>query len=147
MPAYDVALFTTMPAGDGTGYAEVFGGGYGRQTANFSGSTNDSNVDFGRAGTAWGTIKGFGLFTGAALMMWGLLTADKVVQVGYLYRFATGVISIAGAGALLFDAALFDQVLFGQAEALQLPAAPLTEVGAPAPVGAAVRVMNWSRRT
>ena len=179
MPAYDVALFTTMPAADGSGYVEVWGAGYARQIANFSELegvwANIAKVDFGRAGAAWGTVGGFGLFSGVVLMLFGRLISDRAVQVGYLYRFGareivipTGLLFDSGLfdGSLFDDAGLggppeappalppplfgatgFDAALFGgiTAPATEIPAAMLVEIGIP-PETTALRVMDWSRR-
>lgn len=69
-----VALFTVMPADDGTGGTEVTGSGYARiqrdpADANWSAPSdgsgefkNTSAVQFGSPTADWGTIVGFGLY-------------------------------------------------------------------------------------
>lgn len=117
MPAYNVALFTTMPAADGAGYVEASGTGYARQAANFTEVegvwANALKVDFGRLTAVWGTVTSFGLFSGTVLMMFGRLIAQRVTQVGYLYRFGGREIVIPT--GLLFDSGLFDGGLFDDA--------------------------------
>src|SRR5215470_2170817 len=70
-----VALFTTTPTNAGTGGTEVSGTGYARQAvpgstagwaaASGTNPTQTSNaaiVNFGTAGSAWGTVVGFAIY-------------------------------------------------------------------------------------
>ncbi|MCJ2530747.1 MAG: hypothetical protein LN413_00295 [Candidatus Thermoplasmatota archaeon] len=85
------ALFTVMPAEDGTG-TEVSGNGYARQAVTFAAPTpageteNSSDVTFGPATPAgWGTIVGWGIFdasTAGNMLYHGPLAEPSTIFVG-----------------------------------------------------------------
>ena len=94
-----VALFTTVPALDGTGGVEVSnsGTGYGRigvASGNWTGPTganleysNTNDIQFGTPTANWGTINGAGLYDSAIggtnnLLFVAYLTTPKVVNNG-----------------------------------------------------------------
>lgn len=76
-----LAAFVTMPAEDGTGYAEPSGGAYARvaitnNTTNFPNATMSGNevqkklavgFSFIVATASWGTVVGYGLFDNATI--------------------------------------------------------------------------------
>ena len=93
-----VALFTTIPALDGTGGVEVStsGTGYARvavaQGANWTGPSganreysNTNDIQYGTPSSNWGTIVGAGLYdasTGGNLLFVAYLTTPKTVNNG-----------------------------------------------------------------
>lgn len=102
-----VALFTTVPAGDGTGGTEVSGGSYARQAIAFTAASggapasipNTSLIQFPTATGNWGTIVGAGIYdasTGGNLLEMGPLTASKTVGTGDSFAFpaSTYVLSL-----------------------------------------------------
>src|SRR5574340_242506 len=64
-----VALFNTLPAGDGTGGTEVSGGAYARQAITLgaatggspTSTTNSALIQYPTATASWGTINGAGM--------------------------------------------------------------------------------------
>jgi len=76
-----IALHTVAPATDGTGGTEVSGTGYARQsttpdtdyTRTGQSVTNDNDIDFGTAGSAWGTV--------VAVTIWDASTSGNLVYV------------------------------------------------------------------
>lgn len=77
-PAH-VALFTANPTDADTG-TEVSGGGYARQAATFTVSTNSASnsveVDYGQASANWGNVTHFAIYdatTGGNLLFHGAL--------------------------------------------------------------------------
>lgn len=100
-----VALFTTAPAGDGTGGVEVSGGAYARQAMAFTAATggspasvaNSALIQFPTATAAWGTIVAAGLYdaaTGGNLLEYGPLTANKTVGIGDVFSFPANSYSV-----------------------------------------------------
>lgn len=92
-----VALFTTMPAEDGTGGVEVSGGSYSRVAAGpgdaywngpSAGNGEFSNaaiVTFATPTGSWGTVQGFGLFDASSsgtLLLAGTLTTARTIASG-----------------------------------------------------------------
>lgn len=85
-----LALYTTDPTNADTG-TEVSGTGYARKAIAFTAPTtvgaseNTALIDFGTAGSAWGTISHWGIRDALAagnLLYYGPLTASRVVQPG-----------------------------------------------------------------
>lgn len=101
-----VALFTAIPAGDGTGGTEVSGGSYARQAVTFGAATggspttvtNSALVQYPTATANWGTIVGAGIYDAATagnLMEMGSLTTSKTVNSGDSFAFPVGTYSIS----------------------------------------------------
>lgn len=101
-----VALFKTLPSGDGTGGVEVSGGAYARQPYNAAAATggsptsvaNGALVQFPTATADWGTINGAGIYdaaTGGNLLESGPLSTSKTVLSGDSFAFPVGTYSIA----------------------------------------------------
>lgn len=89
-----VALFTTLPAEDGTGGVEVTGGSYARVQhdagdANWSGPSGGSgafsnigSIQFAAPTANWGTVVGFGLYdasTAGNYLIGNTLTGGSLV--------------------------------------------------------------------
>jgi hypothetical protein len=97
-----VALFTTLPADDGTGGVEVSGGSYGRQSVTFNAPsggqvTNNGAVTFPTATASWGTVVGMGLYDAAVagnLLYYANLTSSKVVDSGDQLSFANAALVV-----------------------------------------------------
>jgi len=111
-----IALFTAMPAEDGTGGTEVTGTGYARQgitrgtagwsapaagTGNKRKITNAADVNFGTAGSDWAPIGtpcvGFGVYdasTAGTLLATGTFASSVVIQSGNPVKFPTGSLAI-----------------------------------------------------
>ena len=103
-----VALFTTLPAEDGTGGTEVSGGSYARVQVNQDGATppywnaptgspalidNNGEIAFPQATANWGTVVGCGVYdasTAGNLLYFGSLTASQTVNNGSTFKFAAG---------------------------------------------------------
>lgn len=92
-----VALFTVLPAEDGTGGTEVTGTGYARIQHGPSDATwaepvggngqfsNVGAIQFGSPTANWGTVVGFGLYdaiTGGNLLIYDTLAASVIVNSG-----------------------------------------------------------------
>jgi hypothetical protein len=97
-----VALFTTLPADDGTGGVEVSGGSYARQVVTFAAPSsgavaNSGAVTFPTATASWGTVLGMGLFdavSGGNLLYFGALVTSKTVDSGDQISFANAALSV-----------------------------------------------------
>lgn len=104
-----VALSTTAPDDDGSGFTEPAGGGYARvavtnNATNWPAAEGDpttkSNGDviaFPQATDAWGTVTHFGIFddtTGGNLLMSGPLDNPREVLFGDLVSFLAGEIKV-----------------------------------------------------
>jgi hypothetical protein len=98
-----VGLFTAAPGETGGG-TEVSGNGYARQAVTFgapSGGTceNSAQVTFPAAsGGNWGTITHFALFdasTAGNMLIYGALTASKVINDGDVFTFPVGNLDIS----------------------------------------------------
>ena len=112
------ALFTTMPAQDGTGGVEVAGNAYARQTvsggthntgagagwtsivtdATSSTITNANDILFPVATpSGWGTILGIGIYdlvSGGNLIALGVADSSVAINAGDQYKIAAGNLSI-----------------------------------------------------
>lgn len=107
-----VALYTTMPTQAGTGGVEVSGTGYARVAIAQAGwgaitgtgpwqiATNAA-TNFGNAGSAWGTVLGFGIYDALAgnLLYIDTFATPVVISNGQPVAFASGVITITESGA------------------------------------------------
>lgn len=120
-----LALFTAMPTQAGTGGTEVTGTGYARQAISaaagwgaISGGTtgpwsiaNASTVNFGNAGSAWGTVLGFGIYdasTAGNLLYVANFGSSVIISNGAPVSFAAGAITVTvtGVSQYLANAAL-----------------------------------------
>lgn len=101
-----VALFNTLPAGDGTGGTEVSGGAYARQAITLGAPTGGSPssvassalVQYPTATASWGTINGAGIYdaaTGGNLLEMGPLATPKTVGTGDAFAFPVSTYSIS----------------------------------------------------
>lgn len=99
----EVALFTVLPAEDGTGGTEVSGGSYARQVITFAAPSagvvsNSGAVTFPQATLSWGTVVGIGLYedagAGQNLLYLGTLSVSKVVDIGDQLSFASGALTV-----------------------------------------------------
>ena len=111
-----IALFTAAPT-DAGGGTEVTGGSYARQALNPSdtnwyatqgGTTGASSgtggatsnvpeIAFPQASANWGTVVAAAIMesvSGGNMLLWGNLTASKVINSGDQFRFATGNLSV-----------------------------------------------------
>jgi hypothetical protein len=100
-----LALYTADPTDSAAG-TEVTGGSYARVAcsggtkwaAPAAGSvTTNAVVTFPTATANWGTVTGFALMsavTGGTMLMWGSLTAAKVVNNGDTASFAAGQLTL-----------------------------------------------------
>lgn len=106
-----VALFTAMPTQAGAGGTEVSGTGYARQAISaasgwgaISGGTtgpwsiaNAGTTNFGNAGSAWGTVLGFGIYdasTSGNLLYVANFGSSVIISNGAPVSFAAGAITI-----------------------------------------------------
>ena len=106
-----VALFTTAPADDGTGYVEVSGGAYARvaivRSSGWSAITggtsphqisNAAVLTFPTPTANWGTILAVGIFdiitlSSGNLLYWNTITS-QVINSGVIASFAIGALVI-----------------------------------------------------
>lgn len=96
-----VGLHTTSTNDDNSG-TEVSGGAYDRKVVTFntpvSGSTsNAAQIQFSAATSSWGTITHFALYdasTGGNLLLWGPLATSKTVDIGDVFTFPAGNITV-----------------------------------------------------
>lgn len=99
-----LALFTAAP-GEAGGGTEVSGSGYARQATAFGaasgGVASNSAIEaFTAAGGNWGTITHWALFdasTSGNMLVYGALTASRVVNDGDTISFAIGAVQITAA--------------------------------------------------
>lgn len=90
-----VALFTTLPADDGTGGTEVSGTGYARVGYNPSDSNwsaisageshNLVKIQFGSPTANWGTVVGWGIYSassGGTYLLGDTLTTSRTINSG-----------------------------------------------------------------
>lgn len=102
-----IALFTAMPAADGTGGTEVAGGSYARvavtnNAANFPAAaarakSNANAITFAQATAAWGTIVGIGFFevlTVGTPKFIKTLVANKTIGNGDTFSIAATQLSL-----------------------------------------------------
>lgn len=99
--AWYVALSTTTPADDETGFTEPVGNNYARTTVTLtvSGDTasNASPVTFPEASGTWGTITYLGIYDASSsgkLIAFGQLTVNKSIGNGDTAQFAASAITI-----------------------------------------------------
>jgi hypothetical protein len=100
-----LALYTADPTDSAAG-TEVTGGSYARVACSSSSKwaapaagsvTTNAVVTFPTATANWGTVTGFALMsavTGGTMLMWGSLTAAKVVNNGDTASFAAGQLTL-----------------------------------------------------
>ena len=99
------ALFTVLPADDGTGGTEVTGGSYARKlvtnnltefpAASGQSKNNANDVTFVTATANWGTVVGVGVFdalTVGVLRHLNVVTVSKSVENGDTARFPAGTL-------------------------------------------------------
>lgn len=106
-----IALFTTLPADDGTGGVEVSTGSYARpavtnNATNWPAATivsgvgtkqNGTTITFPTASGSWGTPPGFGIFdalTVGTLIAYGAIASPVPIVTGNAPFFAPGAITI-----------------------------------------------------
>lgn len=104
--AHYVALYTTMPAADGTGGVEVSGGAYVRESVAFTAATsagtsssapNTSTLTWPAATASWGTVLGVGICdasTAGNILAIGLLAASKSISSGDIFTIVAGNLTI-----------------------------------------------------
>lgn len=96
-------LYTAAPSDTSTGSSggtAVSGGSYARVQTNTSWGTaasgqiaNSADIVFPTASASWGTVVAVALFdasTAGNMLWWGTLTANKVVDIGDVFKFLTG---------------------------------------------------------
>ena len=96
-----VGLFTTDPTDAGSG-TEVSGNAYARQAATFAApsdgaATTSADVQFPQATGTWGTITHFAIFdalTTGNMMYHGALTTSKLIEIGDVFKIATGSLTV-----------------------------------------------------
>lgn len=97
-----VALFTVMPADDGTGGTEVTGGSYARVAATFTAAAsrsveNTAQVQFPKATASWGSVVGFGIYdasTGGNLLGKDVFASAKTVDTDEQPEFPAGDLTV-----------------------------------------------------
>lgn len=99
----ELALFTVLPAENGTGGTEVSGGSYTRQTVTFGAPSggvvsNTGAITFPQATANWGLVVGVGLYEDAAsggeLLYFGDLTTTKTVGLGDQLSFPNASLTV-----------------------------------------------------
>jgi len=104
-PVY-LALSTTTPSADGSGFTEPSGNGYARVAApgsSWSASSDgakasSASLDFPLASGSWGTVTHVGVFDAATegtLMLFQALGTSRAVIAGSRVRFSAGGLSVA----------------------------------------------------
>jgi hypothetical protein len=102
------ALFTAAPSDDGGG-TEVSGTDYAREgitnnltnfpAASAGSKTNDTEVDFGTAGSGgWGTVTHVGIFDASSagnLLLWGALDLSKIINENDGFKFEVDDLTFA----------------------------------------------------
>ena len=100
---YFVALSTTVPAQDGTGFTEVTGGAYARGSMGTGSApsdgvvSNSADVEFHECTADWGTVKAFGIYdaaTGGNLLMYDKVTPNQSVVTGNQVRFKPSALKL-----------------------------------------------------
>lgn len=100
---YYVALSTSVPSADGTGFTEVSGGGYARGEFGSGSSpnggivSNENDIEFRECTTDWGLIKAFGVYdaaNGGNLLMYDAVTPNQNVVSGNQVRFKPGTLKL-----------------------------------------------------
>jgi hypothetical protein len=100
-----VALFTVLPADDGTGGTEVTGGSYTRvssagkwATPSAGAVANNATIDFGTSTASWGTIVGWAIMTassGGTMIRKGAITPNVAVPSGTPVSFPAGSLQLS----------------------------------------------------
>jgi hypothetical protein len=96
-----VALFLNNPGEDASG-TEVSGNAYARQSATFAAPSNgaastSADVQFPQATGSQGTITHFAIFdalTAGNMLYYGALTASKTIEIGDVFKIATGSLTV-----------------------------------------------------
>ena len=96
-----VSLWTTDPTDAGSG-TEVSGGSYARTAVTFGApsngaTTNSAAVEFPQATASWGTVGWIGLndaATSGNLLYHTALDASKTIDIGDIFKIATGNLSV-----------------------------------------------------
>ena len=103
-----VGLYTAVPNDTGGG-TEVTGGGYARAPVTCNGTSwtapgaagtigNANILVLGTATADWGTVVGAGYWnavTAGTMLMWGTLTATKIVASADVFQFDAGALGIS----------------------------------------------------
>ena len=97
-----VGLFTTTLTAGGVG-TEVSGGAYARQASTFAAPSSgvalsNADVTFPQATLAWGIVTYMGIYdasTGGNLLYFTPLDISKDIQVGDVFKIASGNISVS----------------------------------------------------
>lgn len=96
-----VALFLNDP-GEGASGTEVSGNGYARQSATFAAPSNgaastNADVQFPQATGTQGTITHFAIFdalTTGNMLYYGALTSSKTIEIGDVFKIASGSLTV-----------------------------------------------------
>jgi len=96
-----VGLFTTDPTDAGSG-TEVSGNAYARRSATFAApsdgaASTNADVQFPQATGTWGTVTHFAIFdalTTGNMMYHGALTASKLIEIGDVFKIASGDLTV-----------------------------------------------------
>ncbi len=95
-----VAAFSTLPTDSGGG-VEFTGTNYARRpivfSATGSAASNVSDIAFAAAGSAWGTVVGFGIFDSLStgnLLAWGDIPVARTIAVNDVLLIPAGAITI-----------------------------------------------------
>ena len=100
---YYVALSTSVPSQDGSGFTEVTGGAYARGVFGTGAApangvvSNAADVEFQECTANWGTIKAFGIYdaaNGGNLLMYDEVTPNQSVVTGNQVRFKPGSLKL-----------------------------------------------------
>lgn len=100
---FEVALFTTLPAEDGTGGVEATGSGYVRKAVNLSSATNakpsvvsnDNLLTFAASGGDLTDIVGWGLYLDATLSFVDSFPSLVTILDGESKSFAIGTLTVS----------------------------------------------------
>lgn len=96
-----VGLFTDDPTDAGSG-TEVSGNAYARTAATFAAPSNgaavtSADVQFPQATGTWGTVTHFAIFdalTTGNMMYHGALTTSKTIEIGDVFKIASGSLTV-----------------------------------------------------
>lgn len=96
-----VGLFTDDPTDAGSG-TEVSGNAYARVAATFAAPSNgaattSADVQFPQATGTWGTVTHFAIFdalTTGNMMYHGALTTSKLIEIGDVFKIASGSLTV-----------------------------------------------------
>lgn len=100
-----MALYTVLPADDGTGGTEVTGGGYARvnsaskwATPSSGAVSNNAAIDFGTSSASWGTVVGWAILTastGGTMIRKGPITPNVSIPSGTPVSFPAGSLQLS----------------------------------------------------